>query len=120
MAVIESRVDTASSEYAANRDYFISLLEELAGRYAEVARGGGAEALAKHTARGKIPVRQRVALLLDPGSPFLEFSPLAAWEMYGGEAPRAPACGRSRPGSIRRPSSCPPRHTTPSRRTRLR
>ncbi|MBV8172693.1 MAG: methylcrotonoyl-CoA carboxylase [Candidatus Eremiobacteraeota bacterium] len=89
MAVIESRVDSASSEFAANRDYFISLLEDLSARHAQVARGGGAEALAKHVARGKLPARERIALLLDAGSPFVEFSPLAAWDMYGGEAPSA-------------------------------
>ena len=89
MAVIESRVDTTSAEFARNRDYFITLLEELRDRQALVARGGGEEAMAKHTARGKLPVRERVALLIDPHSDFLELSPLAAWDMYKGEAPSA-------------------------------
>jgi len=89
MAVIESRVDPASPEFAANRERFVSLLEELAARHALVAQGGGAEAMAKHVARGKLPARERVELLIDPHSAFLEFSALAAWDMYKGDAPSA-------------------------------
>ena len=89
MALIESRVDTTSAIFASNRDHFITLLEELRDRQALVARGGGEEAMTKHTARGKLPVRERVALLIDPHSDFLELSPLAAWDMYKGEAPSA-------------------------------
>src|SRR5271165_7086029 len=89
MAVIESRVDPASPEFAANRERFVSLLEELAARHALVAQGGGAEAMAKHVARGKLPARERVELLIDPLSAFLEFSALAAWDMYKGDAPSA-------------------------------
>ena len=89
MAVIQSRVDTASKEFAANREYFVTLLEELAQRQALVSQGGGAEALAKHVARGKLPVRERIDLLVDANSSFLELSPLAAWGMYKNEAPSA-------------------------------
>src|SRR5260370_20873470 len=89
MAVIQSRVDTAAKEFVASRDHFVSLLEELAARQALVAQGGGAESMAKHVARGKLPVRERIELLIDPQSAFLELSPLAAWEMYKGEAPSA-------------------------------
>jgi acetyl-CoA carboxylase carboxyltransferase component len=89
MAVIQSRVDTASKEFAANREYFVALLEELAQRQTLVAQGGGAEALAKHAARGKLPVRERIDLLVDAHSSFLELSPLAAWGMYKNEAPSA-------------------------------
>ena len=89
MAVIESRVDVASPEFAQNREHFVALLEELRERQALVAQGGGLEAMAKHTARGKLPVRERIELLLDPQSAFLELSPLAAWDMYKGEAPSA-------------------------------
>src|SRR5271166_4086100 len=89
MAVIESRVDPASPEFAANRERFVSLLEELAARHALVAQGGGAEAMAKHVARGKLLARERVELLIDPHSAFLEFSALAAWDMYKGDAPSA-------------------------------
>ncbi|HXM18025.1 MAG TPA: carboxyl transferase domain-containing protein [Candidatus Tumulicola sp.] len=89
MAVIASRVDPASKEYADNRAYFLALLEELRRRHELVSHGGGAEAMAKHVARKKLPVRERVARLLDPQSPFLELSSLAAWDMYKGEAPAA-------------------------------
>jgi acetyl-CoA carboxylase carboxyltransferase component len=89
MAVIESRVDTSSPEIAANREYFATLLEELAARQALVAKGGGEDAMAKHIARGKLPVRERIDLLVDADAPFLEFSALAGWDMYGGEAPSA-------------------------------
>ncbi len=89
MAVIQSRVDTASKEFAANREYFVTLLEELAQRQTLVSQGGGAEALAKHVARGKLPVRERIDLLVDANSSFLELSPLAAWGMYKNEAPSA-------------------------------
>ncbi len=54
-----------------------------------VRRGGGEEAVAKHRARGKLLARERIDLLVDPGSPFLELAPLAAWDMYDGDAPSA-------------------------------
>lgn len=50
---------------------------------AHVKAGGGVKAMARHVARGKLPARERVSTLLDPGSPFLEMSPLAGWNMYG-------------------------------------
>jgi len=89
MAIIESRVDTSSKEFADNRDHFERLLGELRERTERVARGGGPDAMAKHVARRKLPARQRIERLLDPGTPFLEFSALAAWEMYKNEAPSA-------------------------------
>jgi acetyl-CoA carboxylase carboxyltransferase component len=89
MAVIESRADVTSTDFAENRAHFMQLLAELRARTAQVATGGGADAMAKHTARGKLPVRERVSRLLDPQTPFLEFSALAAWEMYDGDAPSA-------------------------------
>ncbi len=89
MAVLETRVDTSSPEFAANREYFSDLLSELQARSAQVALGGGQEAMALHTSRNKLPVRERIARVVDPNTPFLEFSTLAAWEMYKGEAPSA-------------------------------
>ncbi|GAB7192263.1 carboxyl transferase domain-containing protein [Kineococcus sp. NUM-3379] len=65
------------------------LTAELRARLAEVRRGGSEAARARHTARGKLLVRERVDRLLDPGSPFLELSPLAATGMYGDEVPAA-------------------------------
>jgi 3-methylcrotonyl-CoA carboxylase beta subunit len=61
------------------------LVDELRERLATVRLGGSSAAREKHTARGKLLVRERVDRLLDPGSPFLELSPLAAWDMYGGD-----------------------------------
>jgi len=89
MAVIESRADSASREFRENREAYLQLLGELRERTEIVSKGGGADAMAKHVARGKLPVRARIERLLDPGTPFLEFSTLAAWEMYKNEAPSA-------------------------------
>ncbi|MFN4162922.1 MAG: carboxyl transferase domain-containing protein, partial [Stenotrophomonas sp.] len=72
------------------------LVEDLHARLAAVSQGGSEAARAKHTARGKLLVRERVDRLLDPGSPFLELSPLAATGMYGapeGEPDTVPSAG---------------------------
>jgi 3-methylcrotonyl-CoA carboxylase beta subunit len=66
-----------------------ALVEELRTRSAQARKGGGEKAIEKHVGRGKLLPRERVRLLLDPGSPFLELSPLAAFGMYGGEVPAA-------------------------------
>ena len=89
MATIQSQLDTKSEEYNANRAHYEGLLAELRERTARAERGGGDEATARHKARGKMPARERVARLLDSGSPFLELSPLAAEDMYDGDAPAA-------------------------------
>jgi acetyl-CoA carboxylase carboxyltransferase component len=89
MAVIETRVDTSSPEFAANRQYFCDLLTQLQERTTQVSQGGGKDAMALHVSRNKLPVRERIARVTDPNTPFLEFSALAAWEMYKGEAPCA-------------------------------
>ncbi len=72
-----------------NRDVNLGLARELRERLELVRRGGGEAAVAKHRARGKLLARERIDLLVDPGSPFLELSPLAAWDMYEGDAPSA-------------------------------
>ncbi len=89
MALIESRIDTKSKEYAENRAYFEELVSELRNRTAQVRQGGGEAAIAKHRAREKLLARERIERLCDPDTPFLEFNPLAAWEMYDGDAPSA-------------------------------
>ncbi|TMK76864.1 MAG: methylcrotonoyl-CoA carboxylase [Actinobacteria bacterium] len=66
-----------------------ALVAELRERTAQIARGGGAKALERHRARGKLTARERVDRLLDPGSAFLELSALAAWDLYDGQAPSA-------------------------------
>jgi 3-methylcrotonyl-CoA carboxylase beta subunit len=89
MPVLESKVDRKNPEFAANAAVMRALVAELRERQARVALGGGEAARAKHVARGKLLPRDRVEMLLDPGAPFLELSPLAAWGMYGDESPGA-------------------------------
>jgi 3-methylcrotonyl-CoA carboxylase beta subunit len=89
MPVIESRIDSRSTEFQANSRQLRGLVEDLNAQMAQTALGGGDKARAKHTERGKLLPRERVRALLDPGSPFLEFSPLAAHGMYEGAAPAA-------------------------------
>jgi 3-methylcrotonyl-CoA carboxylase beta subunit len=89
MPVIESQLDLRSDASRENSDYHRSLVAELDQRLASAALGGGDKARDRHTARGKLLPRDRVTALLDPGSPFLELSPLAAEGMYDGAAPAA-------------------------------
>jgi acetyl-CoA carboxylase carboxyltransferase component len=65
------------------------LVAELRERTALVARGGGEAAMERHRSRGKLPARERIDRLVDPGSAFLELNALAAWDLYDGEAPSA-------------------------------
>src|SRR6186997_2943291 len=65
------------------------LVAELRERTALVARGGGEASMERHRSRGKLPARERIDLLVDPDTAFLELSPLAAWELYEGQAPSA-------------------------------
>src|SRR5215469_12849702 len=89
MDVIESRIDPASEEYVRNRAYFEELVAELQTRTASALLGGGQAAIERHRARAKLLARERIQHLCDPDTPFLEFNPLAAWDMYDGEAPSA-------------------------------
>jgi 3-methylcrotonyl-CoA carboxylase beta subunit len=91
MNVIKSKLRTNSDEYRANSAALRALVEELRERTATVALGGSQSARQKHIDRGKLLVRDRIDLLLDPGTPFLELSPLAAYGMYGGEVASAGA-----------------------------
>jgi 3-methylcrotonyl-CoA carboxylase beta subunit len=89
MAVIESALDPRGEEYRANQRAMVALVADLRAKLAAVELGGGETARARHVARGKLLPRQRVETLLDPGTPFLELSPLAAHGLYHGEAPGA-------------------------------
>ncbi|WP_413850534.1 carboxyl transferase domain-containing protein [Albidovulum sp.] len=86
---LKSSVLPASETFRANRAAHEAMLAIVAGAARLAAAGGGAKALARHVARGKLPPRERVADLLDPGSPFLEIGATAAHGMYGGDAPAA-------------------------------
>jgi acetyl-CoA carboxylase carboxyltransferase component len=77
---LDSGVDTRSYAFRENRESMLHRLKELGSLLDEAALGGGEAAHAKHAARGKLSIRERISLALDPGSPFLEISPLAAWE----------------------------------------
>lgn len=88
-AVLPTAVDTGAAAYQANRAHWERERVVLAERLAWAHAGGGAAAIARHHARGKLLARERIARLVDPGTAFLEFSPLAAWELYDGEAPGA-------------------------------
>ena len=89
MPVIESKLDSRSEGFRSNVEHHCALVEELDRRLARAALGGGDKARDRHVGRGKLLPRDRVTALLDPGSPFLELSPLAAEGMYDGAAPAA-------------------------------
>jgi 3-methylcrotonyl-CoA carboxylase beta subunit/propionyl-CoA carboxylase len=89
MDTLESHVDPASEPFAANRTRMEALVTQLRERTAIVKQGGGPKYLQRHRDQGKLPARERIDRLLDPESPFLELSPLAAWELYENEAPAA-------------------------------
>ncbi len=89
MQTIQSRIRTDTPEYEGNYKKMTALVAELRDRLAHAREGGGARSLQRHREQGKLPVRERLDLLLDEGSPFLELSALAAWEMYENEAPGA-------------------------------
>ena len=89
MTVFESSVDTRADGFRANARAMEALVADLRARIAEIKRGGGDAARRKHLSRGKLLARERIRLLLDPGSPFLELSQLAAHEVYDDEVPAA-------------------------------
>ena len=89
MDELATRIATGSDEFRANLGAMQTLVDQLREAEARVRAGGGAKALERHRAQGKLPVRERLDRVLDSGSPFLELSPLAAWGMYDDEAPGA-------------------------------
>src|SRR6201996_529566 len=82
---LQSSTDPKSSDFARNADTMRALVAELRDKLNEVAGGGGEASRARHTSRGKMLARERVDLLVDPGTAFLELSPLAAHGLYGGD-----------------------------------
>jgi 3-methylcrotonyl-CoA carboxylase beta subunit len=89
MARIESQLSTTDPGFAAARDGMATQVSLLNDRLAQIRQMGPEEARTRHTSRGKLLARDRVAALMDPATPFLEFSPLAAWNCYGGDVPSA-------------------------------
>jgi 3-methylcrotonyl-CoA carboxylase beta subunit len=86
---ITAKIRPDSQEFKANRDKMTAAVAQLRERLAQAREGSGPRYLQRHREHGKLPVRERIDLLLDEDSPFLELSPLAAWEMYDNEAPGA-------------------------------
>jgi 3-methylcrotonyl-CoA carboxylase beta subunit len=89
MPILESKLNTRDANFVASREAMQSLVDDLNAKLAKAALGGGDDARKKHTSRGKMLPRDRVQGLLDVGSPFLEFSPLAAEDLYDNAAPSA-------------------------------
>jgi 3-methylcrotonyl-CoA carboxylase beta subunit len=89
LSILPSRVSRRAENFARNLSHYDALLATLRGHLAEAAAGGGARHVARHHARGKLLVRDRIDRLIDPQTPFLELSPLAAFGLYGNEVPSA-------------------------------
>ncbi len=99
MPILASQLNPRAEDFQQNAAAMQALVADLKAKLAAIAQGGGEAARAKHTARGKLLPRDRVEMLLDPGTPFLELAPLAALHVYrekdgaGGERDAAPGAG---------------------------
>ncbi|UGX98288.1 methylcrotonoyl-CoA carboxylase [Bradyrhizobium barranii subsp. barranii] len=82
---LHSSIDTSSSDFARNSEAMRGLVADLREKLSQVAGGGGEVSRNRHTSRGKMLARERVDLLVDPGTSFMELSPLAAYGLYGGD-----------------------------------
>ncbi|KND61809.1 Methylcrotonyl-CoA carboxylase carboxyl transferase subunit [Candidatus Burkholderia verschuerenii] len=89
MPIIESKLNPRSEEFRANVAALDALVADLKAKVAKIAEGGGQAARDRHVSRNKLLPRDRIAQLLDPGTPFLELSQLAAYGMYNNDAPGA-------------------------------
>ena len=89
MQRLESQINASSDQFRRNQERMTTLVADLRQRVTTARQGGGEKYLQRHREQGKLPVRDRVAGLLDPGSPFLELSALAACDLYDNEAPGA-------------------------------
>lgn len=89
MYQISSQINPQSPDFIRNREHYQQALQEYRQRLTTIKAGGSDEARKKHESRGKLFVRTRIQQLCDPRTPFLELSPLAAWEMYDAHVPAA-------------------------------
>ena len=89
MEVIQSQIQTHDEAFRANSAHHRTLANQLQERLAQIQQGGGERYRQRQIAQGKMLARERIDFLLDEGSPFLELSPLAAWDCYDSEAPAA-------------------------------
>ncbi len=86
---LETKIDVDSEEFKENKSAYLSLLDDYRAIHRQFTKGGSDRAVAKHKERGKLLARERINLLVDPNTPFLELSPLAAYDMYDNEFPSA-------------------------------
>ena len=89
MSLLQSRISTQDSTFQANAKYHRELASSLEGQLEKIRRGGSDSARDRHTKRGKLLARDRIAALLDPGTPFLEIGAFAAYGLYEDQAPSA-------------------------------
>ena len=89
MPKIQSSLDPRAADFIANAEQLRAVVADLKAQTARAAAGGGEKARKKHTERGKLLARERIRALLDPSSPFMELSALAAYGMYEDQAPGA-------------------------------
>jgi 3-methylcrotonyl-CoA carboxylase beta subunit len=87
--VLASQAKPSSPEFQQNREHHLRTIAEIQEQLKVAKQGGGAESIERHHKRGKLLPRERIDTILDPGSPFLELSPLAAHGLYDGDAPSA-------------------------------
>jgi 3-methylcrotonyl-CoA carboxylase beta subunit len=89
MSQLTSDINLRAPAFKANAEAMQGLVEDLRQKVAAIEKGGGEKAMARHLARGKLSPRQRIELLVDPGTPFLELSQLAAYHVYNEDVPAA-------------------------------
>ena len=89
MKVLTSEIDTTSASFIEREKANRELADSLRAQLESVSSGGSADAREKYLSRGKLPVRDRINLLLDPNTPFIELSPMAAYEQYDNQFPSA-------------------------------
>lgn len=89
METLKSQLNTRSPEFKANAEAMRKMVDDLREQTSKISLGGDENARSKHVARGKLLPRDRVNQLLDPGAPFLEVGQMAAYRMYGDDAPAA-------------------------------
>ena len=89
MTTLVSKLNPRSEEFRNNAQAMRALVDDLNAKLAQIVLGGGDAARDRHVSRGKLLPRERVEMLLDPDTPFLEIAPLAALDMYDNAAPGA-------------------------------
>jgi 3-methylcrotonyl-CoA carboxylase beta subunit len=89
MATIKSKINTRAADFAENAEHMQAQVDDLKSKLDVIRKGGGEKSRERHTSRGKLLPRDRVLALLDEGSPFLELSQLAAYDVYGEDVPAA-------------------------------